>query len=134
MVHSRALEGALSEALQQENIPVVLSMRYGNPSIKDALKKLHELKCERLLILPLFPQHASSTTGSILEAVFREAGGDLENLKIDVVRPFYNHRGFINAFVERGRQFVEKNPEHILFSFHGLPERHLTQEDEVEHG
>ena len=134
MVHSRALEGTLSELLEKENIPVVLSMRYGNPSIKDALKKLHELKCERLLILPLFPQHASSTTGSIREAVFREADGDLENSKINVVRPFFNHMGFINAFVERGRPFVEKEPEHIVFSFHGLPERHLTREDEKEHG
>ena len=73
-VEGMKLTSELNQFLKQDQVPVVLAMRYGNPSIDKGLKELKNLGCDRLLVLPLFPQYASSTTGSALEAVYRMAG------------------------------------------------------------
>lgn len=129
LVNSLKLKEKVAQELG-ENFCVELAMRYQNPSIESALKKLMEKKIDRLIVLPLYPQYALSSTQSSIEEVKRilKLSHPSSRLGSIFVPPFYNHPGFINSFVERGKEALKEfKPDHILFSYHGLPERHLKK-------
>jgi ferrochelatase len=109
---------------------VELAMRYGAPSIADALARLRAAGAERLVVFPLYPQYASSSTGSSLEAVYR-ALAPLEVVPpACAVEPFYDRPLFLDAFAAVGGPVVAaERPDHVLFSFHGLPERQVRRAD-----
>lgn len=109
---------------------VQMAMRYGRPSIETGLKKLVDAGVDRLVIFPLYPQYASSSTESTMREVFEVAGRIKLVPHINAVQPFYSHSSFIHAFAERGRPLLQNfHPDHLLFSFHGLPERHILKLD-----
>ncbi len=111
---------------------VELAMRYGNPSIAAALGRFRDAGIDRIVVMPLFPQYASSSSGSAIEAVFREAGKLWNVPSISVVEPFYNDDGFIDAFAALGRSTIDSmKADHVLFSFHGLPERQVKKSDDT---
>ncbi len=114
------LQQALGDDYQVE-----LAMRYQNPSIKQALNKLQ--RCASVTVIPLFPQYASATTGSIIEEVFKHLSKEQNIPSIRCINQFYNHPKFINAFCERAKDFNLSQYDHILFSFHGLPTRQLKK-------
>ncbi|MEE2644507.1 MAG: ferrochelatase [Myxococcota bacterium] len=123
----------LVEALQTRLAPheVVLAMRYGNPSIQSGLDQLRERGCDELILFPLYPHYASSSTGSTLEETYRCLARAWNTPSVRVVPPYYDDAGFLDAFSERGAPFIEEfKPDHVLFSFHGLPERHMRKSDE----
>ena len=122
---------ALAEAVRTKlKIPVELGMRYGQPSIPSALERLLAAGCERLKVLPLYPQYASSSTGSSLEVVYREIAGRWNTPYVDVVPPFYDAPAFVRAFADVGRPVLaDLKPERVLFSYHGLPERQIRKSD-----
>jgi ferrochelatase len=120
----RAVRAALPE------LPVELAMRYGKPSIRAGLTALRDRGCDRIVVFPLYPQYAASSTGSTVEAVYREAAGLWNTPYLSVVPPFYEDPGFIAAFAEVGAPVLaELRPDHVLYSFHGLPERHMHKSD-----
>ena len=128
-----ALSIDLLNALQKiTDIPVAMSMRYGTPSIESELLKLaSEPGVEEILFIPLYPHYAESTvTTSISEAqrVIKK-----HQLKITLLpfKPFYNKPDYIDALVSSAQPFLANAgaSEHILFSYHGLPESHLTKAD-----
>ena len=121
MVHSETLAEKLQGRLGQGS-RVVLAMRYGQPDIPSALEKLSD--CERIIVLPLYPQYASSSTGTGLEAVFSAASKRLVVPPLSVVPPFYNHPAFISAVAEVSRPHIQPD-DHVLFSYHGIPVHHL---------
>lgn len=128
LFHGLALQDALAERLP--DIPVVLAMRYQTPSIAKGLDELFAAGCDEILMLPLFPQYASSSTGSAVEAVYREAGKRWNTPFVRVLPPFYEDAGFIDAFAQVGRPVIDElDPQHVLMSFHGLPERQVTKSD-----
>jgi len=128
LTHSRALCDQLRVALP--DLQVELAMRYGNPSIRAGLTALRDRGCDRIVVFPLYPQYAASSTGSTVEAVYREAAGLWNTPYLSVVPPFYDDPGFINAFAEVGAPVLaELRPDHVLYSFHGLPERHMHKSD-----
>lgn len=130
LVHSRDLASRVAEALGT-NWRVELAMRYGEPSIPRALDRLREEGVCDLVVFPLYPQYAASTTGSTLEAVFRAAGQSWNVPLLAVAPPFYDDPAFVRAFAEVGRPVLEAaRPDHVLFSFHGLPERQIRKSDE----
>ena len=109
---------------------VAIGMRYGSPSIASALDTLSRAGCERVVVFPLYPQYASSSTGTALEVAYSAAASYWNVPSLTSVPPFYDHPGYIRAFSERGRPVIdEREPDHVLFSFHGLPERHLKKSD-----
>ncbi len=126
LLHCRDLQQAVQERLGPE-VPVELGMRYGNPSIPRALKALQDHGVERIVVLPLYPQNASSSTGSSLELVYRELGSWWDVPAISVVDSFYADPGYIEACKEVASPVIAQQPDHVLFSFHGLPERHLSR-------
>ena len=129
LLHSRALAEKVAQRLG--GVPVELGMRYGNPSITSALKRLRDAAVDKLVVFPLYPQYSSAANGSSLEKVYTEAAKLWNVPDIETIPPFYDDPGFIAACAERARPVIEKaDPEKIYFSFHGLPERHVVKSDE----
>ena len=120
-----ALRGRMGE------VPVELAMRYGKPTICAGLQALKSAGCDRILLAPLYPQYASSSTGSSLEQSYLEAGKLWNAPYLEVLAPFYDDPRFLDAVASRGRPVLDElKPDHVLFSFHGLPERHCVKSDE----
>lgn len=118
--HSEALRLTLQERLG-EQYKVVLGMRYGQPNIPDALAQLQS--CEHITVLPLYPQYSSAASGSAIEKVLRELAPKSIIPSITIIREFYQHPAFIRAQAAQIKPYIEKNHDHVLFSYHGLPER-----------
>lgn len=106
---------------------VALSMRYKNPSIEKGLLQLKNAGCKRIKVVPLFPQYASATSGSVVEIVMEIISHWHTIPDIEFITSFHQHPKFIEACVERGRQHHPENYDHILFSYHGIPERQITK-------
>lgn len=126
--HSRRLLAAMQEALPE--FEVALAMRYGEPSIRAGLQSLRERGCDRIVVMPLYPHYAASSTGSTVEAVFKVAGELWNTPYLTIAPPFYEDAGFIEAFARVGEPVLASlRPDHVVFSFHGLPERHMLRSD-----
>jgi ferrochelatase len=124
LVHSRALVEAVATRLSPT--PVALAMRYGQPSIADGLQRLHAAGCRRLVVAPLYPQFATSSTTTATAAVEANLRGRWGRDDVAFVPPFYDHPAFIAAWAAVAAPVLDEfRPDHVLFSFHGLPERHV---------
>lgn len=125
----------LSERLQKKvqnkvSIPVVLAMRYGNPSIKNGIEVLHKKGVKEVLIIPLYPQFAMATTETILVLAEEIQKKYYPEIELTSLPPFYNHPDYIRVLGNSIQEAIEgKNWEHLLFSYHGVPERHIRKSD-----
>lgn len=129
LVHGRALRDALAKRLGSGFV-VELAMRYGVPAIGPALDRLAAADCRRILVVPLFPQYSAAATGSALEAVYRAAGARWNTPPLDVLDAYYDDPGFIGALAAVARELPEdRRPDHLLLSYHGLPERQIRRSD-----
>ncbi len=126
LTHGKKIKNLLRQSLGGK-YSVELGMRYGNPSIEDALDILKNKKVEHIIIIPLYPQYASSSTGSTMEEIFRIMKTWEVVPSFTVSGPFYNNPLFIEAFARRAEQCIPASYDHILFSYHGLPERHIIK-------
>jgi protoporphyrin/coproporphyrin ferrochelatase len=126
LVHSRAFAAKLGERLGAA-WRVELGMRYGSPSIASALGRLVEAQVDRIVVFPLYPQYASSSTGSSLEETFRLAGRLEVVPPLQVVGDFYDEPGIIEAHAAIAAPILAAGYDHVLFSFHGLPERQVKK-------
>lgn len=125
--HSRALEQAVAAAVGDELV-VKLAMRYGNPSLREALESFRRARVGSVTVLPLYPQYAASSTGSTVARAYELASAGWDPLHLTVVPPFFHAGGFLDAFAEVARPVLaEARPDHVLFSFHGLPERQVRR-------
>jgi len=114
----------LQEALGAE-YHVELAMRYQNPSIPDALAKLQRMGIDSLRIIPLFPQYASASTGSVIDKVMEIMRTWHTFPEVSIVRDFYDDPLMIEVFAENALKYDLSTYDHFLFSYHGLPERQL---------
>jgi ferrochelatase len=129
LVHGNALRDRLQDALGPGWV-VELGMRYQSPSLGSAIEKLRARGVRELTVVPLYPQYASSSTGSSLEQVYRLVGKAWNVEGLRVLPPFYDRPAFLDAFADVGRLVLaEARPDHVLFSFHGLPERQVKKSD-----
>lgn len=119
------------QSLLQERIdyPVEIAMRYGNPSIPDAIADLKRNGIERLLLIPLYPHYAMSSYETVVVRVMEEVARQMPELEVDTVQPFYNEPDYIEALYQSAKPYLEKDFDHLLFSYHGIPVRHLTKAD-----
>jgi ferrochelatase len=121
---------SLKEKLQQKlgnDYVVELAMRYQSPGIKTVLEKLRRQGVEKIHILPLYPQYASSSTGSTIEEVLEQIKKWEVIPSLNIVSKFYDHPKFINALVTEAKKYAIGGYDHILFSYHGLPERQIRK-------
>lgn len=127
LVYSRALQEGVQQRLGDGYV-VELAMRYGQPSLADAIERLLAHDLERLLILPLFPQYASATTGSVLERAFELLQQRHVVFPVETMGAFYDAPGFIDALATVTREtLAAHSPDFVLFSYHGLPERQVRK-------
>lgn len=111
---------------------VEVGMRYGNPSIASAIQKLIAKPIKEIRILPLFPQYASSSFGSAVEEALRILGSLWNTPPVKVLPAFFNDEGFIRSWAEVAEPILKQSrPDHLVFSFHGLPERQIFKSDPV---
>lgn len=112
------------------SVPVELAMRYQNPSIDSAVGKLLERGVKEMLVIPLFPQYAMSSFETAVERVNQVVGRLARpGTSVTVQPPFYNHPQYIEALVASAREYLATGYDHLLFSFHGLPERQIRKSD-----
>lgn len=125
LLESEALKQALGSSLDDE-MPVALGMRYGEPSLASAVAELRDAGVDEILLVALYPQHAASTRTTCIEAVeaLLPAG-----VRLTVLPPFYNDPQYIDALAASVRPYLAEDWDHLLLSYHGLPERHLTKAD-----
>ena len=124
LLESEALQQGLKNALG--TMPVALGMRYGEPSLGSAVQALQDAGVEEILLVPLYPQHAASTRTTCIEAVQEQLPREL---KLRVLPPFYDQPDYISVLADSVRPSLSGTWDHLLLSYHGLPERHLTKAD-----
>ncbi len=128
-VHGEALVQALQQHLGG-SAEVRLAMQFGNPSIPAALDGLRERGIDRIVAVPLFPQYAAASFGSAAAAVLDEAARRWVVPQVHVVPPFWAAPEFIAAVAQTARSHIDAfAPDHVLLSYHGVPERHCTKTD-----
>ena len=123
LFHGLDLRDKVASILGQD-WKVVLGMRYGQPNMTSALEELRDV--DHIVVLPLYPQYASASTGTALEELYRLGGEGVYVPHFTILPAFYEHMGFISSVVERIEEIQsEGRPDHILFSYHGLPVHQL---------
>lgn len=135
LYHTRDLAEKLRDALQAEitesSVHIAVGMRYGNPSIKSALKDLRDNGATHLFILPLFPQYSNPTSGTIIKEVFAQ----LEKWRwlptVQVLSDYHENSAYIHAVAASVRSYWAENlrGERLIFSFHGIPQNYVEQGD-----
>lgn len=121
------LKNLVQEALKDKQYDVFLAMRYQSPSLHSVLDKIKIGRYEKLVILPLFPQYASATTGSAHEEVMRLISKWWVIPELHFISQFYDNANFIKSWAARGSEYDHNEYDHILFSYHGLPERQVDK-------
>ena len=116
-----------------EDFVVELAMRYQNPSIASALRKLLDRQVSDIIIFPLFPQYASATTGSIHDEVMRLLRREETIPNVRMINSYYDYQPMIDIYADNARDLDIDSYDHILFSYHGLPERYLKKADNCNH-
>lgn len=125
----------LSEKLQKKvqahtKVPVELAMRYGNPSLKSGIEKLVKQGVSEIYMLPLYPQFAMATTETIEVLAKEIVKKHFPKVKLYSEPAFYNKPDYIEALSSVIKTHLDKiKPQHILFSYHGVPERHIKKSD-----
>ena len=109
--------------------PVELAMRYGEPSIETSLRKLAGQGITRVTFAPLYPQFADSTTTTALVEAQRVIAAHQLPLKLSVLQPFFAQPEYLDALAASVKPYLEQGFDHLLMSYHGLPERHLHKTD-----
>ncbi len=125
---TRGVQKALQE---QVSDPIEIAMRYGNPTVKSAYDQLQKKvpDLEEVIAIPLYPHYAMSSYETAVEYAKKIHSKYKYPFKLRFVKPFYNHPYFINAITESIRPYLSQPYDHILFSYHGIPERHVMKTD-----
>jgi ferrochelatase len=127
---AQMLKGSLGERLRAL-VPVVPAMRYGKPSIADGLAELKERGCDRIVVLPMYPQYAGSATGSVEDAVKRALRKWRPAPQLRVLHDFHEHRAYAKAIAKNVNEYWMKHgrPDRLLMSFHGIPKASVDAGD-----
>ena len=124
------LQGYLGE---RSKAPLVVdyAMRYGNPGIPKVLRKLKEQNCQRILIVPMYPQYAASSTATVFDIVFDELRRMRNTPALRTIKNFHDHPGYIKALANSINEYWMKNgrPDKLVMSFHGVPRYTLEKGD-----
>lgn len=125
------LSQRLQEAVQKKvSVPIGLAMRYGTPSIEQGIKELVDQGVDEIMLIPLYPQFAMATTETILVLAENIRDEKYPDLEFTVLPPFYNHPDYVRVLSESIQEYLnDKDWEHLLFSYHGIPERHIRKSD-----
>jgi protoporphyrin/coproporphyrin ferrochelatase len=124
------LSRKLRELVQaQASVPVALAMRYGNPSIPSVIAQLVADGIERLFLVPLYPHYAMSSYETVVVRVNEVLRERAPKMQLTTLQPFFEEPEYIEAMVQSAQPDLDAGYDHVLFSYHGIPERHLRKAD-----
>lgn len=126
IITSRNVQAKLRERLP---IPVELAMRYQEPSVRSIIERLRADGVEELFLIPLYPHYAMSSYETVVVDVREKIASIAPSIKLDVLPPFYAEPDYIDALHRSAKPYLDGGFDHLLFSFHGIPERHLRKGD-----
>jgi len=131
---AKNLEAELRARSPEKQINVAIGMGYGNPSIKKALDELREKGATHFIILPLFPQYSSTTSGAIIESLFNEIKKWRWIPSVQIISDYHDHPAYISAMAKSVRAFWANSPkpEKLMLSFHGIPKKYVEKGDPYE--
>jgi ferrochelatase len=127
LFHTENLKSLLQVRFEGQNITIEFAMRYQNPSMDSVLNRMQKENYDKIIILPLFPQYASASTGSAIEKAMSIIKNWWVIPELLIINQFYDNEGYIDSIVENASHFNFKEYDHILFSYHGLPERQVDK-------
>ena len=126
MVISRKLRELVQKRV---SVPVALAMRYGNPSTPSVIAKLVADGVEELFLMPLYPHYAMSSYETVVVQVNEVLREQAPKMRVTNLQPFFDDPEYIEALVQSAQADLDHGYDHVLFSYHGLPERHLRKAD-----
>jgi ferrochelatase len=126
VVTSRNVQAKLQQRI---SVPIELAMRYQHPSITQAVRNLAQKNVAEVLLIPLFPHYAMSSFETAVERVEEVAAALAPRMRVQVQAPYFDHPDYIAALAASAQEFLQRGYDHLLFSYHGLPERHLRKSD-----
>lgn len=137
LTYGNKLKDLVQQNFQDQNITVEFAMRYQNPSLDSVLARMEKVGYDQIIILPLFPHYASSSTGSAVEKAMKLIRKWWTIPEVKIISHFFDHAGYIDAFVDRAKQYLPDESiarsgplgeyDHVMFSYHGLPERQIEK-------
>jgi ferrochelatase len=130
--YGERVAAGVQQTLDDEYV-VELAMRYQSPSIPSAIDRLLAQKVSEIIVFPMFPQYASATTGSVHEEVMRVLSRKESIPNVRMINSYYDYQPMIDIYADNARQFDLNSYDHILFSYHGLPQRQLRKADDFNH-
>jgi len=125
----RISESVRAELAQRVAFPVELAMRYGQPDIDSAVARLLDVGVDEILLIALYPHHADSTRTTTIEAVSQRLARQNPNVRLVVAPPFFDRADYLDALTGSIERAMPADSQLLLFSYHGLPERHITAAD-----
>jgi len=125
---SRSVQRKLAAALGPE-VPVHMAMRYGNPSVASAVAALGAEGCDEVLLFPQYPHYAMASWETVVARVYEEAAARAPSMRVTCVQPFFGDPDYIEMLHAVSLPFLSRPHDHLLFSYHGIPERHLRKAD-----
>ncbi len=127
ITHSENLQKKLKAKFVKENVIIHLAMRYQNPSMYDVLEQMRKEAYDKIIILPMFPQYASATTGSAIALAMKIISKWWVTPEVICLNQFWDNEGYLDSIVEQAKRFNFAEYDHFLFSYHGLPERQVEK-------
>ena len=128
VITSRSVRDKLAATLGAET-PVYLAMRYGNPSIASVMAQMADDGVTEVLLFPQYPHYAMSSWETVVVKVFAERARLAPGMHITTVQPFFQDADYIEALYQVTAPYLSQPHDHLLFSYHGIPERHLRKGD-----
>ena len=126
MITSKRLQALVQDGI---SVPVELAMRYGSPSITDILGRIAETGVEKLFLIPLYPHYAMSSYESVVVRVHEVVRNAHPSMRVTTLQPFYDDPEYIEALYESAKPDLDAGYDLLLFSYHGIPVRHLRKAD-----
>ena len=126
IVNTKSIADALADESQ---IPVSFAMRYQEPSISKAIEELCNQGCNDIKVLPLYPHYAMATSLTTINEVKEIASKEYPQIEVSFISSFHDGDGYINSLSKKIDQYFTDEFDYLLFSYHGIPERHLTKGD-----
>jgi len=126
LIYGRSIQDKLQLSLG-DDFNVHLAMRYQNPGMDEVLAKMEKNNYKKIIIIPLFPQYASASTGSAIDKAMKLISKWWIIPEIKTISQFYDNEGYLNTIVERAKKYNIDEYDHILFSYHGLPVRQVDK-------
>jgi ferrochelatase len=127
LTHSERVKDLVQSRFDVDDVVVEMAMRYQNPSLDIVLERMRRSNYDQIIIIPLFPQYASASSGSAIQRAMEIIRKWWVIPDVKIVSQFWDNQGYIDSVVERARQFDWRSYDHVLFSYHGLPERQVDK-------